>query len=559
MKKNNSTQLIILLLLNILWLTSCYEDKSSFATSLIPEVQISMSDKNQESSIYASYQSPVDIIPSITQEGSDGSNLRYEWAVTEETSNSNPVYEIIGTEKDFHGIINRPISNGAYTLKLTVTDVANDNLQYFYSWRLYIQSSFLDGLLVADSEDGTTTDLTLINNSQLTNQYTKEERIFRHILKAANETAYDGLLTSLTYERTGNAFITSSSHLNQVWAISSTGESVRFNSEDYSINGTWEDERLFLYLPTDFQVKSYIRSSQLFIANTNNGLYSFINTTGNKFSMPNSVFNGFEINNNVYAANSSYVINYNHLVWLDKSKGAFYSLSGTSYSTCDPYVSNPDFDPNDMGNQTAIAATSSQDGSLATFLLKDDNSGEYAIYTLSQYKEEEGYYEDPENWEGWTVTSPEQPAAAKNKFTIPAAGKALLDKAVSVFFGHTNNVLYVVTDAAVYSFTYGMGNEVSVSTTSQFTPGNGEKITKAKLYQQGQYTNQLDVMTGNPPTISPNAWNNKALIIVTQSTEFDGKVSIVPMRQAGAGTLNVSQAIVYDGFGKILDVTTTGY
>ena len=66
-----------------------------------------------------------------------------------------------------------------------------------------------------------------------------------------------------------------------------------------------------------------------------------------------------------------------------------------------------------MGSQTAIAATSSQDGSLATFLLKDDNSGNYAIYTLSQYKAEEGHYEDPDNWEGWIVTSPEQPAAAK--------------------------------------------------------------------------------------------------------------------------------------------------
>ena len=387
MKKNNITQLIILLLPNILWFTSCYEDKSSFVTTLIPEVQISINDKNQENSIYVGYQSPVDIVPSITQDGFDSSNLRYEWAVTEEPSTTNPVYEIIGTEKDFHGIINRPISNGAYTLKLIVTDVANDNLQYFYSWKLYVQSSFLDGLLVADSENGTTTDFTLINNSQITNRYTKEERIFRHILETANGTTYDGLLTSLTYEIMGNA-VTVSSHLNQIWAISSTGKSVRFNCEDYSINGTWEDEKLFLYCPTDFQVRSYIRSSQLFIAYTNNGLYSFLNTAGNKFSMPNSVFNGFEINNNVYAANSSYEISDNHLVWLDKSKGAFYSLNGTSYNTCTPYISNPEFDPNDMGSQTAIAATSSQDGSLTTFLLKDDNSGDYAIYTLSQYKAE---------------------------------------------------------------------------------------------------------------------------------------------------------------------------
>ena len=203
--------------------------------------------------------------------------MRYEWAVTEEPSTSNPVYEIIGTEKDFHGIINRPISNGAYTLKLTVTDVANDNLQYIYSWELYVQSSFLDGLLIADSENGTTTDFTLINNSQITNQYTKEERIFRHILETANGAAYDELLTSLTYEVMGNTAILGSSHLNQIWAISSTGKSIRFNCEDYSINGTWEDEKIFLYCPTDFQVKSYIRSSQLFIAYTNNGLYSFLN------------------------------------------------------------------------------------------------------------------------------------------------------------------------------------------------------------------------------------------------------------------------------------------
>lgn len=76
-----------------------------------------------------------------------------------------------------------------------------------------------------------------------------------------------------------------------------------------------------------------------------------------------------------------------------------------------------------MGSQTAIAATSSQDGSLATFLLKDDNSGNYAIYTLSQYKAEEGYYEDPDNWDGWVVTSPEQPAAAKTNILFQRQAK----------------------------------------------------------------------------------------------------------------------------------------
>ncbi len=552
MKKNNIACLMTLLLPGILWLASCYDDKSSFATNPIPEVRISVNDVDQENTIRVGYQTPVDIVPSITQEGSDGSNLRYEWAVTEEPKTTNAVFEIIGTEKEFHGIINRPVAEGAYLLKLTVTDAANDNLQYIYSWRLYVQSEFLDGLLIADTEDGVTTDLTLINNSQITNQYTGEERIFRHIIETAGGTAYDGLLTSLTYEVMGNPKTASSlgsRYTNQVWAISSAGESVRFDCKDYSINGAWESDDLFMYRPAGFQVRSYFRSSQNFIAYANNGFYVINNTNANKFPAPNSVLEGCEINNNVYAANSSSVINDNHLVWLNDSTGtsAFRSLSGNiSFPDgfiCGEYVSGPEFDPNDMGDQTAIAAAILPDASLAVFLLKDNSSGEYAVYTLSPHVAE-------------SDDTPEQPAAARNKYSVPPEGKALLDKAVSVFFGHAYNVLYVATDAAVYAFTYGIGG-VRVSDTPQFTPGSGEEITKAKLYQQGQYTNLIDFVEEG--YITENKFNNKALVIVTQSAESGGKVSLVPMRQPGAGTLDASKALVYDGFGEILDVTATGY
>ena len=72
--------------------------------------------------------------------------------------------------------------------------------------------------------------------------------------------------------------------------------------------------------------------------------------------------------------------------------------------------------------------------------------------------------------------------------------------------------------------------------TSQFTPVTEKKSQKPSYINKDNTINQINVMTGNPPTIAPNAWNNKALIIVTQSAEFNGKVSIVPMKQAGAGT-----------------------
>ena len=126
------------------------------------------------------------------------------------------------------------------------------------------------------------------------------------------------------------------------------------------------------------------------------------------------------------------------------------------------YQSNNVFDPNTMSNQTAIAAGMKEDGSIATFLLKEKNSGNYAIYTLGQYKDAEGVYD--ENW-NWTETSPAVPASARNKYVIPSEGKTLLDNAVSVFFAQRENVLYVATEGGIYAILYGSGDAATVSTS----------------------------------------------------------------------------------------------
>jgi hypothetical protein len=84
-------------------------------------------------------------------------------------------------------------------------------------------------------------------------------------------------------------------------------------------------------------------------------------------------------------------------------------------------------------------------------------------------------------------------------------------------------------------------------------------ITKAKMYQQGLYNYNCNLIVGDNPTVPQTEWNNKAIIVTTQSSEYEGKVHIIPITQVANGTLDASQAKTYDGFGKILDVTTTGY
>lgn len=84
--------------------------------------------------------------------------------------------------------------------------------------------------------------------------------------------------------------------------------------------------------------------------------------------------------------------------------------------------------------------------------MKDDTNGTYSIYTFSRYIGEEGHYDG----DNWIVTSPSQPASARNKYTIPSEGTALLDKAISIFFSNRNLLLYVTTTDGIYTINYGL-------------------------------------------------------------------------------------------------------
>nr|WP_320059553.1 PKD-like family lipoprotein [uncultured Bacteroides sp.] len=554
--KRNNLKYIAIALLGAICLTSCYDDKSTYATNLIDEVSIDTT--GISSTLYVGYQEMLDLVPTISvKTKSVEDNLDYEWALTELPKDSNTDYEIISTEKELHHAISRPISATPYTLKLTVTDTENDNLQYLCTWQIYVQSSFVDGLLISDTKDGATSDFTFIKNKSLTLNYTKDEKIYRNILENANGVPYNGLMTSLTYEVQGYTTMVST-HLNQVWAIADNGYCTRFNCEDFSQNGSSDSESLITYKPAGFKFLKFVKGYQLFFAYTSSGFYSFNVISVNSFGWYDAGAKGYTVDNNVIAANSSSSINNNHTVWLDKAKGQFISYSGSGSGVpCTSYVANSVFDPNDMFNKSAIAAGIAEDASIATFLLKDDQTGEYGIYTLSQYVEEQGYWDD--DWINYTQTSPEVPASAKNKYIIPESGKTLLNKAVSIFFAQKESVLYIATEDGIYAITYGSGENAIVSTVAKFTPTNGEKITKAKLYQQGQYTNDIGTMTGMPAFITPLPWNNKAIIVVTQKSDSEGKVYVMPITQAGIGTLDPSKALSYSGFGKILDVTTIGY
>ncbi len=533
----------------LLTLSACYDDESTFATDTIEQLSIEVSG---EETLYVGYLEQLDIVPEIARGKTvNPEGLEYLWEIGDEAKVESGEYIQLGTEAELHAVINNPIAATPYYLRLTVTDKQNSDLQAVQLWQVYVRSLFLDGIVVSDTQDQTTSDLTLIMNKDFTLNYSGEEKIIRNILTNANGAPYDRLMTSLTYSSQGYLW---SSHTNLLWAVTGDGSCVRFNTQDFSENGNGEDGRIILYQPEGAKCLNFFKGQQSFFANTTHGIYSVQYVNASLFGWRDDAASVYTIDNNVVACSSNDGKPSAGAAWFDAEKGCFVSYEGPygspQYRT--DYQANIFFDPQNMVGYTAVAGGMTFDGTIPAFLMKEKATGAYGIYTLTPYASAEGVYDDDWNW---TETVPEVPASARMKYDIPAEGKTLLDQAVSIFFANKESIMYVATASGIYAINFA-GSTAVVESTPKYSAPAGEQITLAKLYAQGAfYANEQEINDNVPE----QPLNCKAVMVATQKSDTEGKLHVVPMTQLGTGNLDASKAMTYDGFGKILDVTTIGY
>lgn len=539
-------------------LAGCYEDKSTYATDQIPDIVLT---DTETTSIYTGYLEQIDFAPELAQGGKvleDNDNYTYTWELNEVPDENQ--FQTISTERELHVTVPNGISTTPYLLKLTVKDTEND-LEYLFWWDLYIQSAFLDGLVISDTKDGATSDLTLVLNQKLTTNYAgKEEKIFRDILASGSSAAaYPGLLRSLTPMLYGYIYSKAKHYL---WATDQNGELVRFNCEDYSVASGGD---VLLYASEGqkfyklFGTGNNKSCQTLMVAMSNAGNYCIQCVSTEVFSWPNTAMNASSMKNGICASRSYSANNECVAAWLDEKTNKLIVADPyfAGYLIYHTITGSGAYDADNLGDQQVIAAGMTYTENIPALLLKD-NAGTYAIYTITPHQAEEGYYTDPDNWEGWVVTSPEIPYGPRARIEIPAEGKALLDQATGTAFCTMQAILYVATADGIYAIDFASGK--AVVSDVKFTPDAGEKITSVKLYQQGQYQYSSNMCgDGEDQYRELLDWTNYAVIVTTQKSDTEGCVYVVPMTQIGTGNLDKAQALKYDGFGKILDVTTTGY
>lgn len=554
MKKNNI--LSFFMATALLSLTSCYNDDSSLATHPLPDVSITTAD--EATTYYVGYLDALEIAPTVTR--SDGDNeegLSYLWEITELPSDSNPEWITLGEERDLNATITNDISTQPYYLRYTVTDTKNGGLQYTKLWKVVVQSAFLDGIVVSDTKDDKTSDLNLIMSKELTVNYgNKADKVSYGILNKANGEPFDQLMTGLTYKPVGYVAMT---HVNNLFAVTSEGDAVVFNTEKYAQSARLTTGGLVTYVPDGLKAINVFSAGQLLYMNTTQYIYSVSGITASNFGWYDASASQYKMDNGVVMSATSFGAYSQMVMWYDADKEAFVYGSGsygTSYGT--DWEANTSFDPANVPGLTAIAAGQTTDENTPAFVMKDKSTGDYAIYTFNRYQD--GEYEYDDDWNIIGTITPEVPQGARMRYEIPAEGKTLLDEAVSVFFAIDQSILYVATAKAIYAINFA-GSTAIVNTTPVYSAASGQTITKAKLYCQGTYMADYGSVgkVSEGASVEELELNKKAVVIALQNGTYDGTVSVVPMMQIGTGKLDATKALSYTGFGKILDFCTTGY
>lgn len=530
-------------------LSSCYKDISTYPTKKIQSASIDTTGIPRE--IILGYQEMLKLSPKFSKD-IDAGNFKVSWQLAMNSGTDDIEWEEISDKLDLEYKVSRPVDSKPYILNLVITDLENGNLAYNWSWDVKVIPSIASGLIVVETKDGKTTDFSYIKNKNITEKYKGNDLVIRDILSALPHGKINSLVTKACYS-TYRLYWTS--HTNFLWAVTEDGRALRYDTKDFSLSGDSEkDENLMFGKPDGLKFSSFFKAGSNLAARTNMGIYMFGTQYETNFVLPSEALSKAGFSNNIIATTSRHNAR-EIMVWYDEARKKFQSYfkgDDGAYDIGSYEARASIFDPNSLAGKTAVAAETNADNSVATFLLKDEASGGFEIYQLNQYKNASKKWDNDKK--EFIIVSPPTPSHARARFAVPSEGVSLLNGAVSVFFAKDKdeNIMFAATKDAIYSITFGLGENATVNTTPIYQCPSGEEVTLSKLYMQGQFNQQAD---GHGYTKLP--WNMKGIILASQK---DGKgiVRVIPFDKMRPGQLAVEKMIEYKDFGKILDVITIG-
>ncbi len=520
-----------------LFAVSCYDDKST-SGEITDTVEIDTTGFGPK--IEIANGSTLRLSPKVSP--ANDPDLAYEWKITVTSNGNETTFSKLSEEKDLERVITQAPSQKPYSLVFTVTN-KRTGVQYMQRYNVYVISRMGDGVLVADTRDGATSDISLVRNKYVSAGYTGDTQYIRDSYSFTNGQKMEGVMRKLVYGPIGNTA--------QAFYVTAMTDKTLENL-DASTHGVIQNfDQMFTFPPEKdkkFQTLGTNFNSVFFVYEGD--IYAYarqVNAITQTFSDPLNYVSPSQIANKKFG-NEYLQVNADmgDVFFFDETKGAFYHMTPAAYPIA-PLTAGTggsvNFDPNALSGYTLIGSCRGEQVSRSPvhvrvhFILKDPQ-GAIDVYRLSNR------YDPDFNNGSYFYESDGKYSAA----TCPDIENALCFEG-----SYKRSVIYYATKNKVYPCVIG-GSAVGVNESGAFTAPAGEEITTMSLFREAwsyydQQSTEMEVMEEDA---------NQLLVATYNNTTQEGKVYVLPIT-GNSGSLGTADADhTFTGFGRITALGTQG-
>ena len=526
-----------------IYLNACsYDDKSTLLDHPAPDIKIDTTGIPQQFSVLLGEELVIE--PTVTYDSNPERDFSYEWRLGLTTSNSTDQfrqeYKVLGTEEKLSFVIDGTPKAEPYQLCLRVLDNKNKQLKVII-WLVYISIEITQGLLVADSNDGVTSELSLIQDTIWTNDFRRSAskpvpdpmRIKHNLYALTNGSRYNGIIKKLLFQRKRHNGVTdvefvqgyTGSRIFQLFVI------------DFSTH--LEDRDLF------YDPDVVIDVRDLFHGENRTG------GTGYSTSELSVIWNNrsFQrLNYPIASEHPSTVFRYG--MYFNGSWGWAMQSSGNT----------PRYDPNPImshGSNLMFYDNLNERFLYATALITETTN-------MSECTQTEGQPFDPRNVKDVEILHAQQSSNNDHCFVVKQNGtyKILtllasngsaravidindapnIDKATHFIICYNQPVLYYAADNEIYSVL--------------FVDGLGNTVIYNKVWSNPDPINGLYYLQST--TSSAHTYSRTAITVTTTASQTEGKIWVLPFGTLGTGALDESKFLTYTGFNRISAIQVIG-
>lgn len=542
-------KILLLMALAALTLGSCYKDKSTDASIATPSIAL----LNGDSDLSFTLGEQVEWTPELAfQHGldleafkaADYDDYDYQWRMTRSTNPFDTTRVTVSTGKSLKTKMDFMPTPGdtKYNMGLYMRNKHTGMLHSIF-WNMKVLSSFGAGLLVADTRDESTSDISLIksyhyNNSLWTANGTLPDQVLRNVYSEFNGGTMTGIISQLAY--------VGAAKYQEIAALVKGKSLTRI--DPLSMKATAKDDQLFFYKPETWNPQMVFSQPRNMYQNTimvNDGRPHFYRTEEmlGQYSPTVPADLDFEIQPGIFipVMISSTI---NALMW-DKAHSRIMAFNGSMRTT--PAIGAAQlqeaeagslFNPNDLSGFECLYA-----GYIASY----NNAEQYAMHRTAWLLKEQGSG-------GLRVYELDTSEVPPN-YDFIVRGTGIFDMSACTDLA---SATCYVTSQDYREFFYAAGNKLYVAI---LTPGVAQPTAKVVFEAAaGQTITHLDMdqcrsgrtywmMMGTTPMGVPSQ-NTLMTIATWDGTE--GRVYAVPRSHAGSGEMAPAQyRSMWGGFGRI--------